>query len=58
MRKLKLYLINVHNKIINEIQNDIKRLKNENKERDIVYQKKILNLIIKMNQLFNCPKII
>jgi len=33
LRKLKLYLINVHNKIINEIQNDIKRLKNENKER-------------------------
>jgi len=33
LRKLKLYLINVHNKIINEIQNDIKRLKNEQRER-------------------------
>jgi hypothetical protein len=33
LRKLKEYLIKAHNKIINDIQNDIKSIKNEIKEK-------------------------
>ena len=56
LRKLKEYLIKGHNKIKNEIQNDIKSIKNENKEKGHSISKKNIKFNNKNELIIQLPK--